>query len=166
MKAVCLQALGGPEVLVYETVPQPQPHAGEVLIRVHATAITPTEFAWEPTWLGGETLTRSWAVLKPGGKLVSVSHRTPRATDPVEQATFLMVHADRTQLIDLAHLLNPGEIRPLVAGVFPLALARLAYEQALQGHLRGLSCKWQSDSNLRQPKLAVIIGEVLLYSRR
>jgi NADPH:quinone reductase-like Zn-dependent oxidoreductase len=301
MKAVCLHAVGGPEALVYEAAPKPQPHAGEVLVRIHATALTPTEFAWDPTWrtrsgaarpfpiilghefsgviaafgpqvtdfslgdavyglndwfsngaqaeycvakiaeltpkpaslshaeaavvpisgltawqglfgraqlgagqrvlihgaaggvggfavqlarwrgarvigtasasnldfvrqlgaaevidyraqrfenvvrdvdvvfdtVGGETLKRSWAVLKPGGKLVSVSHHTALATDPVDQATFLMVHADRTQLLELAHLLDAGEIRPLVAGVFPLAQVRQAYEQALQGHLRG-----------------------------
>ncbi len=50
MKAIRLHAFGGPEALVYEDAPEPQPHEGEVLVRVHATAITPTEFAWEPTW--------------------------------------------------------------------------------------------------------------------
>ncbi len=50
MKAICLHAPGGPETLVYEDAPDPQPQAGEVLVRVHATAITPTEFAWQPTY--------------------------------------------------------------------------------------------------------------------
>ena len=49
MKAVRLHAFGRPEALVYEDAPEPQPQAGEILIRVHATAVTPTEFAWEPT---------------------------------------------------------------------------------------------------------------------
>ena len=50
MKAMRLPAFGGPETLVYANAPEPQPREGEVLVRVHATAITPTEFAWEPTW--------------------------------------------------------------------------------------------------------------------
>ncbi len=50
MKAIRLHAPGGPETLVYEDAPDPHPQAGEVLVRVHATAITPTEFAWKPTF--------------------------------------------------------------------------------------------------------------------
>ena len=50
MKAIQVHAFGGPETLVFEDAFEPQPQAGEVLIRVHAVAITPTEFAWEPTW--------------------------------------------------------------------------------------------------------------------
>jgi NADPH:quinone reductase-like Zn-dependent oxidoreductase len=49
MKAVRLHAAGRPEALVYEDAPPPHPQAGEVLVRVHATAVTPTEFIWYPT---------------------------------------------------------------------------------------------------------------------
>ena len=87
--------------------------------------------------VGGETLKRSWSVLKPGGTLVSVSHLTEKATDQVDRDTFLMVHSDRAQLIEIARLLDAEEIRPLVAGVFPLPQARQAYERAFQGHLQG-----------------------------
>jgi NADPH:quinone reductase-like Zn-dependent oxidoreductase len=48
MKAVRLRHRGGPETLVYEDAPAPG--KGEVLIQVHATAVTPTEFQWAPTW--------------------------------------------------------------------------------------------------------------------
>jgi hypothetical protein len=56
MKAIRLYASGGPETLVFEDAPKPQPKEGEVLIRAPATAITPAEFAWEPNWraLSGE----------------------------------------------------------------------------------------------------------------
>ncbi len=50
MKAACLNAHEGPERLVYQEVPCPQPGKGEVLVQVHATAITPTEINWSPTW--------------------------------------------------------------------------------------------------------------------
>ena len=44
MKAVRLHAFGGPEVLVYEDAPKPQPKAGEVLVRVHAVGINPPDW--------------------------------------------------------------------------------------------------------------------------
>src|SRR5215471_7912843 len=50
MKAIRLHIRGGPEALVYEEAPQPHPQAGEVLVRVHAAAVTPTELLWGPTW--------------------------------------------------------------------------------------------------------------------
>jgi NADPH:quinone reductase-like Zn-dependent oxidoreductase len=50
MKAIRLHAPGGPETLVYEDAPDPLPQAGEVLVRAHANAITPTEFAWQTTF--------------------------------------------------------------------------------------------------------------------
>lgn len=49
MKAVYLDKIGGPESLLLGEIPQPQPKAGEVLVKIHATAITPTEFQWFPT---------------------------------------------------------------------------------------------------------------------
>jgi len=50
MKAIRLHTRGGPEALVYEEAPQPHPQAGEVLVRVYAAAVTPTELLWVPTW--------------------------------------------------------------------------------------------------------------------
>jgi NADPH:quinone reductase-like Zn-dependent oxidoreductase len=50
MKAVRLHARGGPESLVFEDAPKPSPGAGEVLVRVFAAAVTPTELLWVPTW--------------------------------------------------------------------------------------------------------------------
>lgn len=39
MKAVRMQSYGGPEVLVYEDTPRPEPQPGEVLVQVYAAAI-------------------------------------------------------------------------------------------------------------------------------
>ena len=50
MKAIRLDQVGGPESLRCEDAPKPSPRDNEVLVRVHATAITPTEFAWYPTF--------------------------------------------------------------------------------------------------------------------
>jgi len=44
MKAVCIYAFGGPEVLVYEDAPRPRPGKGEILVRVHAAGINPVDW--------------------------------------------------------------------------------------------------------------------------
>jgi NADPH:quinone reductase-like Zn-dependent oxidoreductase len=36
--------------MVYEIAPAPRPDPGEVLVRVHAAGVTPTELSWVPTW--------------------------------------------------------------------------------------------------------------------
>lgn len=44
MKAVRIHRLGGPEVLLYEDAPRPQPAEGEVLVRIHAAGINPADW--------------------------------------------------------------------------------------------------------------------------
>jgi NADPH:quinone reductase-like Zn-dependent oxidoreductase len=46
MKAVRIHSRGGPKALVYEDAPVPKITKGDALIKVRATAITPTEFTW------------------------------------------------------------------------------------------------------------------------
>src|SRR5579859_3259315 len=43
MKAIRIHGFGRPEVLVYEDVPRPEPAAGEVLVKVYATALNPVD---------------------------------------------------------------------------------------------------------------------------
>jgi NADPH:quinone reductase-like Zn-dependent oxidoreductase len=50
MKALRTHTRGGPENLVYEDAPRPAPAAGEVLVEVHAAAVTFDEFQWPETW--------------------------------------------------------------------------------------------------------------------
>ncbi|MGD0230321.1 MAG: NADP-dependent oxidoreductase [Syntrophorhabdales bacterium] len=44
MKAVRMHRYGGPEVLVYEDAPRPEPGEGEILIRVHAAGVNPLDW--------------------------------------------------------------------------------------------------------------------------
>ena len=292
MKAICLRARGGPEAFVYEEAPQPRPGPGEVLVRVHAAGVIPTELSWVPTWttrageprplpvipghefsgeiaalgaevrdvgvgelvyglndwyrdgasaeccvarvadlarkpssvdhvhaaatpisaltawqglveraglaagqrvlihgaaggvgafavqlarwrgarvtgtasaanldfvrslgadeaidyraerfedavrdvdvvfdtVGGEALERSWGVLKPGGRLVTVAASEERTTDERTRDAFFIVEPSRAQLAEIARLIDRGELRPVVGAVFPLAEARQAYQ--------------------------------------
>ncbi|MCS5734482.1 NADP-dependent oxidoreductase [Herbiconiux daphne] len=51
MMALRAHRRGGPETLAYEAAPRPHAAPGEVLVRVHAAAITFAELDWDETWL-------------------------------------------------------------------------------------------------------------------
>jgi NADPH:quinone reductase-like Zn-dependent oxidoreductase len=59
MNAVRAHRRGGPEQLVFEVTPRPEPAPGEVLVAVHAASVTPDELTWDPTWTDS---------LGPGGR--------------------------------------------------------------------------------------------------
>lgn len=44
MKAVRFHTYGTPDVLIYEDAPRPEPAAGEVLVKVHATSVNPIDW--------------------------------------------------------------------------------------------------------------------------
>ena len=50
MMALRAHARGGPEQLVYESVPVPVPGPGEALVAVRAAAITFAELTWDESW--------------------------------------------------------------------------------------------------------------------
>ena len=81
---------------------------------------------------GGERLARSPAVLRPGGRLVSVAAEPPQA--PGVDAVYFVVEPDREQLVRLARLVDGGDLRPTVDAVFPLDDAREAFARSLGRH--------------------------------
>jgi NADPH:quinone reductase-like Zn-dependent oxidoreductase len=90
--------------------------------------------------VGGDTLQRSWQVIKPGGVLVSVvSPPPPPAVTKGHDVRFawFVVEPNRDELIQIGALMDAGHLRPIIDTVFPLAQARQAYEQAAKGHTRG-----------------------------
>ena len=50
MKAIRIHGRGGPDHLVYEDAPQPQPGTGEVLVRVYASGIIANELHYDETY--------------------------------------------------------------------------------------------------------------------
>ena len=82
--------------------------------------------------VGGETWERSWDVLRPGGRLVSIAVPRPPERKPVDdrRAVWFVVKADRDQLRDIRQLIDEGLLRPIVSAMLPLAGGREAYGSA------------------------------------
>jgi NADPH:quinone reductase-like Zn-dependent oxidoreductase len=77
--------------------------------------------------VGGKTLEKSWGVLNAGGRLVTIAASGHGTTDERARAAFFIVEPSRSQLEEIGWLIDSGAIRPIVASVLPLALARQAY---------------------------------------
>jgi len=71
--------------------------------------------------VGGETLTRSRAVLKPGGRLVTI------AADASGAEGFFIVEARREELVEMARQIDAGELMVFVSAEVPFAEAGRAY---------------------------------------
>jgi NADPH:quinone reductase-like Zn-dependent oxidoreductase len=84
---------------------------------------------------GGEKLERSPAVLRPGGRLVSVAAEPPRRRGM--KSIYFVVEPNREQLVELARLADKGDLRPAIDEVFPLVNARRAFERSLDDQRRG-----------------------------
>ncbi len=84
--------------------------------------------------VGGETLDRSYGVLRLGGRLVTLS--TSPSADAARQfgieATFFVVRPDPEQLARIAELVEDSTLRAVVAATFPLSEGRHAYERGTQ----------------------------------
>jgi NADPH:quinone reductase-like Zn-dependent oxidoreductase len=88
---------------------------------------------------GDETQRRSFAVLKPGGMLVSIAETPDEAlaqTYGVRTAR-IRVHPSGEQMAQIAQLLERGNLRVEVARTFPLAEAAEAHRLSETGHTRG-----------------------------
>jgi NADPH:quinone reductase-like Zn-dependent oxidoreductase len=62
MKAILLKGSQGNAMVSLDEIQIPKPGSGEVLIRVHATAATPGELEWYPTWHTPKGEPRRYAV--------------------------------------------------------------------------------------------------------
>ena len=90
--------------------------------------------------IGGETQDRSFAVLKPGGLLVSAvaAPDQQKAAAQGVRALFFLVEVSSRRLEQLAALIESGDLTTSVGEVLPLAEARIAHEMlAGRPHKRG-----------------------------
>jgi NADPH:quinone reductase-like Zn-dependent oxidoreductase len=82
--------------------------------------------------VGGTALDHSAEVVRAGGRIVSVAEepRPAPAERRIESVYFVVVPSPE-QLVELARLVDTGDVRPVVDSVFPLTDARVAFERSL-----------------------------------
>jgi NADPH:quinone reductase-like Zn-dependent oxidoreductase len=70
--------------------------------------------------IGGDILTRSTELLRPGGTVVTIT--MPPTVQPRDgRAIFFVVEPDRARLADIAQRVRTGRLRPIVGAVRPLS---------------------------------------------
>jgi NADPH:quinone reductase-like Zn-dependent oxidoreductase len=86
--------------------------------------------------IGGPTLERSFEILRPGGRLVTISAPPPpgKAEAFDVDATFFIVTPDRAQLAQLTELADAAGMQIAIAGTFPLEDGRAAFESGQRPH--------------------------------
>ena len=89
--------------------------------------------------VGGETLARSFDVVRRGGAVVSIAGvpDPQRAAEAGAAGVFFIVRPSRDQLAQIAGLIDAGEVRVNVEAIYPLSEARAAFARSVGGHLAG-----------------------------
>lgn len=89
--------------------------------------------------IGGDTQEASWAMLKPGGFLVSITQppKAERAEAEGKRAGFVFIDPNAAILRDLATLVDEGKIRPVIGGEYRLDHAARAHEASETGRTTG-----------------------------
>ena len=89
--------------------------------------------------IGGDTLVRSYGVVKKGGIIVSLVARPKQ--DELQKhgirGTALNVESTSEQLAEIGELIDARKIKVIVSQTFPLSEAMKAQEQVATGHTRG-----------------------------
>lgn len=100
-------------------------------------AVEPVDLVFDT--VGGDRLQRSPAVLRAGGRLVSIAEEPSqeRAVKSEITAVYFVVMPCRDQLLQLTRLVDSGDLRQTIAEVFSLADARKAFERGLGNNRRG-----------------------------
>ena len=90
--------------------------------------------------IGGDTLERSWGVLKPGGILVSTVQQPSEQAAAAHNVRGAMVFSTPPigeTLNVIAELVDAGEIKPQISSIFPLREIRKAHKMIEGKHTRG-----------------------------
>lgn len=89
--------------------------------------------------VGGDTLERSWQVLRRGGVLVTIAGSAPagKAGAYGVRGVDFIVKPSRAQLVEIGNLVETGHLSPVIEDTVPLENAREAFKRGLGGHNRG-----------------------------
>jgi len=87
----------------------------------------------------GETLKRSWRVLKKNGVLVSICDTSVSKIASVYsvRGKYILAQPNAAQLAEIAELVDAGHLKPFISTVLPLKEARKAHKLSQTGHTRG-----------------------------
>jgi NADPH:quinone reductase-like Zn-dependent oxidoreductase len=77
--------------------------------------------------VGGETLERSWNVLKPGGRLVTIAADSEGTTEQRVKDAFFIVEPNQKQLMEIAKLIDGNQLKTSVNAAVSLDEASAAY---------------------------------------
>jgi NADPH:quinone reductase-like Zn-dependent oxidoreductase len=77
--------------------------------------------------VGGKTLQRSWGVLKPGGRMITIAAESEATTNDRINQAFFIVEPNHEQLTRIGKLLETKRLQTVVDAVLPLAQASVAY---------------------------------------
>jgi NADPH:quinone reductase-like Zn-dependent oxidoreductase len=77
--------------------------------------------------VGGSTLERSWTLLKPGGRMITIAAQSEGQTEERVKQAFFIVEPNQQQLIEIGELLNSGRLQTVVDTVVPFSHASDAY---------------------------------------
>jgi NADPH:quinone reductase-like Zn-dependent oxidoreductase len=109
-----VKALGADEVIDYQITP-------------FETVVGDVDVVLDT--VGGNTRDRSWGVLKKGGCLVTIAADAEGSKEQRVRDAFFIVEPNRHQLVNIAHLIDTGALRPVVGAIFSMENFRQAYEQ-------------------------------------
>jgi NADPH:quinone reductase-like Zn-dependent oxidoreductase len=89
--------------------------------------------------LGGETLLRSFQVLKSGGTLISIKGSPPEGVAEEHNVTFkgFLMWPSGEILGEIGKLVDQGVIRPVVDKIYPFAEVQEAYDYSGSGRAKG-----------------------------
>jgi len=77
--------------------------------------------------VGGHTLERSWNVLKPGGRMITIAADSESTADERVRDAFFIVEPNQKQLVEIAKQLDAGALKAFVKTTVSLNDASAAY---------------------------------------
>jgi NADPH:quinone reductase-like Zn-dependent oxidoreductase len=95
-------------------------------------SLTPVDLVFDT--VGGDALADSLAVVRPGGRIVSVAEEPPGTGREDVTTLYFVVVQSGDQLAEIARLVDAGKLRPEIDSVYQLAEARAAFTRV---HERG-----------------------------
>lgn len=82
--------------------------------------------------VGGDTLERSWGVLKPSGRIITIASDSEGSADQRVKDAFFIVEPNQKQLVEIARQLDAGHLRAFVKATVALNEASTAYRGAVR----------------------------------